>query len=221
MDVDVAPPVGAGDDQRQRFVEHRHGRGQAAQVLAGFDGADEQQIALGQPVERTDARDLRGSDTLDVDAERHQPQAVVADPGERHVVEGGLAAAEHHRGVPADVVEAAHERAHTVLAEVRGFVHEREVVQGDDERRIGGARDEAGGVGDLDRPGGALDLRPADSEPGLVQPGCCDRQVGDRHVGHPRVGRQVRVTAGQQVENGALLLVFEATDGADGGEVAG
>ena len=41
----------------------------------------------------------------------------------------------------------------------------------------------------------------------------------EHHMAAPADGvvAEVRVATGQQVDNGALLLVFEATDDADGG----
>ncbi len=76
-DGHVAPTFGSRDHERQRFVEQRDRLGQTAQVLARFDSADEQQVALGQVIQRHHSGDLLGVGLRCLD-----PQAAPAEDGQ-------------------------------------------------------------------------------------------------------------------------------------------
>ena len=100
-----------------------------------------------------------------------------------------------------------------------GRMQEGEVVQGHHERRIGGARNEPGGMGYIDCAGGTLDLGPLGAQPCLVQPGRGQGQMRGGDGRNPRFFRKVAVTASHpdELHIAALFERGRHTDGGHGG----
>ena len=195
-DAVVAPPFGTSHDQTRRIGKVRQRGDQTLQVLARLDGADEQEVVVGQPIELTHAGDLLLGGALGLHAERHQTQPIGVDPGCQRIVHRCLAAAQHQIGAALDLVQAAPEHGDAMAGELTGIVQERQIVQRHDQLGVGGARDECGGVSDVDLAGSDLHLRPLHAEPGFVEPRRRDGKVRDGDRGNPRIEGQVPVPAG-------------------------
>ena len=168
----VAPPLRPDHDHLLLEVERAVGLQQAGQVLAGLEGADEQQVrAIGEAEPAPHGVHGRGRRSLDrVEAQRDEPELRGVEPGGDGVVERRSRRAQHQVGVLADASERRGEGVDAVAGERPGIVAEGQVVHGHDERRRLPGRDEdRGGVDDVDRTGRPLDRWPAEAAPGLVE----------------------------------------------------
>ena len=175
----------------------RHGLDQAAQVLARLDRADEQQVPLGQPIQRNDTcRSSSASTLADSTPNGTSRRRSAGEAGGDAIVHRRLAAAQHEIGATPDLIEAAPEDAVAAAGELRWIVQECQIVHGDDHRRIGRARDQGRCMGNIDRPGGPLDLGPVAAQPQVVQQRPADGQMGDRDRRRPRFAGNVGVTTG-------------------------
>ena len=191
-----SPPVGAGDDERQRVVETVHGGGEAAEVLPRLERADEEHEALREIVVPADPFDVDGRGRRGVDAERDHAQAGGLDSRHLEIAATRLARGQHERRRAPDHVEAAPHHPHALAAELGRVAKECQVVDRDNEGRRGRARHEAGGVGDVDGAGRSLDSRAPGAQPRLVEQRTGQRELGDRDRRAPRRGRRAAVPGG-------------------------
>ena len=113
--------------------------------------------------------DLAGRRRCGVDAERHQTEPAVVEAVLPAVLHGRLAGAQDSVGPLAHDVEAAGHQLGAVLGELLGRVQECEVMHRHHERCRCRARDQAGGMGEVDGADDRLDLRPVQACPGLVE----------------------------------------------------
>ncbi len=170
-------------------------------------------MTCSDPVDRGGRRDSR------VDPERHEPEPVSSDAGGREVGHRRLARAHNDVGVALDAFETAAHHAHAVPGERLGGADERQIVHGDDEWRPCRRRHERGGVAHVDGSRRALDRRPSEPQPALVQPGPGERERGHRERRAPRLGRWPAVPAGDadQLDRGVADQVLRDPQGGNGG----
>ncbi len=194
----VTPTLRPGDDER--FAQLAGRFGEAAEVLARLERADEEHEPVGEPEPLAHRGDVVARRRSVVDAERDDADPRRLDVVGLEVAAAGLARRDHHRRTVACHVEAAAHHPQALPAEARRVVEERQVVHRDDQRRRRRAGDETGGVGQVDAARDLLDAGAAQAQPRLVEERPGQRELGDRDGRPPRRRRCGAVAAGDADE---------------------
>ena len=92
-----APPLGPRDDQRQGLVQPVHRRGEAAEVLARLERADEEHEAFGETMLLADPLHVADRGRGGVHAERDDAHAGGFDPRRLQVLAARLARGQDER----------------------------------------------------------------------------------------------------------------------------
>ncbi len=173
--VDLRPPS-LRADQHELVVavvsaDARERGEQAGDVLARLDGADPRDVGALQIEPLLRDGDLVEGCRLPVDSEQHDPQPALVDPRVDTVAPRRFGRAHHDVGVGPCQLEAATHEPVPPSRQLVESVEERQVVDRDDEWCPRRRDDQARRVHDVDRPGGPLDLGPAQAVPRLVERG--------------------------------------------------